>query len=200
LGLRFVPQVVKSKRQLILEYRQTHGLENAGAQEIRLIQAELGRTGSGQRLSLSYIASVLRQAGTRVDFNSRYVDPWMEEPYATRLTGLLQFRDLETTEGALCNLDQAYREYQKAADRKGVTLVRSLGLKGKLRAEGLAANPRVSPERRAEKREIASWFRVWLENPDIFFDWLEVRKRSEEFQTTFARPGSHTPPSPERED
>lgn len=180
--------MAKSKRQLILEYRQAHRLENAGAQEIRSIQAELGRMGAGQRPTLSYIANVLRQAGTRVDFNSRYVDPWMEEPYATRLTGLLQFRDLQTAEGALRKLDQAYREYQRASDHKGVQLVRSLVLKGKLRAEGLAANPRVSPARRAEKREIASWFRVWLETPDLFFDWLEVRKSSEEFQSTLARP------------
>jgi len=188
--------VAKTKKQLILEYRQEHGLENAGAQEIRLIQAELGRLDPGRRPSLSYIANVLREAGTRVEFNHRYVDPWMEDPYATRLKGLLQFRDLETAEGALRKLDEAYREYQKASDRKGVNLVRSLALKGKQRAEGLAANPRVSRARRAEKREVASWFRVWLESPDLFLDWLEVRKRSEEFQTTFPRPGGGpSPPS-----
>jgi hypothetical protein len=68
-------------------------------------------------------------------------------------------------------------------------------LKGKQRAEGLAANPRVSLARRAEKREIAAWFRVWLESPDLFFDWLEVRKNSEEFQTTFPPPaGGLSPP------
>jgi len=186
--------VVKSKKQLILEYRQAHGLENAGAREIRSIQAELGRVGAGQRPSLSYIANVLRQAGTRVDFNDRYVDAWMEEPYATRLTGLLQFRDLEAAEGALRKLDQAYRDYQKASDSKGIKLVRSLGLRGKLRAEGLAANPRVSPARRAEKHEIASWFRVWLESPGIFFDWLEVRKKSGQFLEAFASPSRDASP------
>ena len=187
--------MAKSKNQLILEYRDERGLENAGAQEIRLIQAELGRLDPGRRPSLSYIANVLREAGTRVEFDHRYVDPWMEEPYAARLKGLLQFRDLETAECALRKLDEAYREYQKASDRKGVNLVRSLALKGKQRAEGLAANPRVSLARRAEKREIAAWFRVWLESPDLFFDWLEVRKNSEEFQTTFPPPaGGLSPP------
>jgi hypothetical protein len=192
--------VIKGKKQLILEYRQEHGLENAGAQEIRLIQAELGRLDPERRPSLSYIANVLREAGTRVDFNHRYVDPWMEEPYAARLKGLLQFRDLETAESALRRLDEAYREYQKASDRKGASLVRSLALKGKQRAEGLAANPRVSPARRAEKGEIACWFRVWLQSPDLFFDWLEARKSSEEFQTTLARPGGGPPPPSGRDD
>jgi hypothetical protein len=188
-------RVIKRKKQLILEYQQEHGLENAGAQEIRLIQAELARLYPGQRPSLAYIANVLREAGARVDFNHRYVDPWMEDPYATRLKGVLQFRDLETAECALRKLDEVYREYQKASDRKGANLVHSLALKGKQRAEGLAVNPRVSPARRAEKREIAAWFRVWLESPDLFFDWLEARKNSEEFQTTLARAENHPSPS-----
>ena len=188
--------MVKRKKQLILEYRLEHGLESAGAKEIRRIQAEIGRLDPGRRPSLSYIANVLREAGTRVEFNHRYVDPWMEEPYAARLTGLLQFRDLETAECALRKLDEAYREYQKASDRKGAKLVRLLALKGKQRAEGLAANPRISPTRRAEKGEIASWFRLWLESPGLFFDWLEVRKSSEEFQTILARPAGDPPPPP----
>jgi hypothetical protein len=49
----------------------------------------------------------------------------------------------------------------------------------------LAANPRVSPDKRAEKREIATWFRIWLETPELFFDWLELRKASEEFRRLF---------------
>jgi len=179
--------VPKTKKQLILEYRQQHGLENASAPEIRRLQAELGRLSAGERPSLSYIASVLREAGTCVDFDSPYVDPWMEEPYSTRLKGLLQFGDLDTAETALRSLDAAYWEYQSTSDCKGANLARSLGLKGKQRAESLAASLRVSPARRTEKREIALWFRVWLETPDIFFDWLEVRKRSEEFQTLFGR-------------
>ena len=176
----------KTKKQLILEYCRERGLQSADAREIRSIQAELGRQlGPNERPSLSYIANVLRQAGTRVEFNNRYVDPWMEEPYATRLQGLLQFRDLDTAEVALRKLDKAYREYQQASDPTGARLVRSLILKGKQRAESLAASPRVNPARRAQKREIADWFRVWLETPDIFFDWLEMRKRAEEFQRLF---------------
>src|SRR5215471_425381 len=105
--------VPKTKKQLILEYCQQHGLDTASGQGIRRLQAELGRLCEGARPSLSYIANVLREAGARVDFDSRFVDPWMEEPYATRLKGTLQFSDLETAEAALRSLDAAYREYQK---------------------------------------------------------------------------------------
>lgn len=176
----------KSKKQLILEYCRERGIQSASIFEIRSIQAALGRQlGPNERPSLSYIANVLRRAGAHVDFNDRYVDPLMGEPYATRLQGLLQFRDLKTAEIALRRLDEAHREYERISDRTGAKLVRSLVLKGKQRAESLAASPRVNAARRAQKREIADWFRVWLETPDIFFDWLELRKCSEEFQRLF---------------
>ena len=121
-----------------------------------------------------------------MDYDDRYVDPLMEEPYASRLEGALQFRDLESAEASLQKLDAIYREYRNASDRVGTTLVRSLVLKGRQRAESLAANSRVSPEKRREKQEIANWFRVWLETSDLFFDWLELRKESEEFQHLFS--------------
>jgi hypothetical protein len=43
----------------------------------------------------------------------------------------------------------------------------------------------VEAHKRAEKVEIAGWFRIWLETPDAFFDWLDVRKQSPEFRAKF---------------
>jgi hypothetical protein len=158
-----------------------------GEQAIRGIQAALERRlGPDDGASLSYIASVLREAGTRVDYQDRFTDPLMEEPYASRLRGRLQFRDFPTAESSLRTLDAIYREYRAASDREGASLVRSLVLKGKQRAASLGSNPRISPQKRLEKQEIARWFRVWLETADLFFDWLELRKQSEEFQRLFS--------------
>lgn len=132
---------------------------------------------------------MLRATGVRVElpkrFDDRYLDPEMNEPYASRLAGALHFGDFAEAESAIRQLDGFYREYRSASDRLGTTLVRALVIKGKQRAESLARNPRVSEEKRREKQEIASWFRVWLEVPDLFFDWLEMRKQSEEFRSLF---------------
>lgn len=116
----------------------------------------------------------------------------MEEPYASRLAGALEFRDFASAEASLQKLDALYREYREVADRVGTSLVRSLVLKGKQRAESLGANARVNPEKRREKQEIANWFRVWLEASDLFFDWLELRKQSEEFQRLFSNHDGRT--------
>ena len=177
---------MSTKKQLILDSFRTHGWERAGQEEIRAVEAELRRAlGPAGKTSFSYIASVLRKTGARVDYEDRYADPWMEEPYARRLKGVLQFGDLAAAEASLRQLDAIYREYLQAADRVGTQLVRSLIVKGKQRAGSLAASPRVSQERRQQKQEIATWFRVWLETPEIFFDWLELRKQSEEFLRLF---------------
>jgi len=181
-GRRSVPE---TKKQIILEYCRRKALERIGLQEIRALANELrGRLGS--RTSPSYIAGVLRAAGMKVDYQDRFADPPIEEPYASRLRDLLEFHDLASAEASLQKLHELYREYRDASDRAGVRWVRSVVQKGKLRASSLAANPRLRPEKRVEKAEIAVWFRIWLETPDLFFDWLDVRKACEEFRRLFS--------------
>jgi hypothetical protein len=175
-----------SKKQLILDYRARHALAQAGERDLRLIQKDFrDRLAGASPPDLSYIASVLRQAGTQVDYEDRYSDPAIPASYAGRLEGVLRFHDLATAEDALVKLDAAYRDYQSASDHAGERLVRTLILRGKQRAESLASSGRVSPKKRIEKREIANWFRIWLESPGLFFGWLEVRKQTHEFRTLF---------------
>jgi hypothetical protein len=176
-----------SKKQLILSSCEKAQLQRIGAREIRAIEADVRRhLGSSSKVSLSYIANVLRRAGKRVEYDDRFVDPWMEEPYASRLEGVLKFNDLKSAEDSLRKLDVIYRGYREVADREGAHLIRTLVLKGKERAKSLASNPRVNPEKRREKEEIAFWFTVWVDNVDLFFDWLEIRKQSEEFRRLFS--------------
>ena len=190
-----------SKKQMILDCSAERRLERAGLAELRLIRNSVhDRIGSGPAPSLSYIANVLRRAGTPVDYEDRYTDPEIPQAYASRLEGALHFNDLASAEDALRRLDAAYHDYQAASDFAGQRLVRKLVLRGKQRAESLAANSRVSEEKRLQKREIANWFRVWLESPGLFFEWLAVRHQAEEFQRMFAAHPATTAaePSPER--
>src|SRR5690348_15004044 len=182
-----------TKKQLIHELKVARGLAQAGADEIRAIQADLrARLGPQHKTSASYIANVLRADGVRVNYQDRYVDSVIPEPYARRLEGLLQFHDFTDAEAALRKLDDAYREYRSVSDRDGTTFVRELAAKGRQRAEGIAGNGRVREEKRREKGEIARWFKLWLDLPDLFFDWLEMRKRSEEFKQLFSNHNGHS--------
>jgi phytoene dehydrogenase-like protein len=175
-----------TKKQAILDYCRARKLQLVDQKELRAVQDELRcRLSPQDKTSLAYIASVLREAGLQVEYEDRYSDPIMQEPYASRLAGVLEFHDLASAERSLRKLDAVYRDYRDARDRVGMNLVRALTTKGKLRAQSLAANPRVQPQKRLEKQEISRWFQVWLETPDLLSDWLALRKSSEEFRALF---------------
>ena len=175
-----------SKKQILLDFFQARARQPIEVGDLHAARDELRRhVGPGIKTSLGYIAAVLREAGYEVRYEDRYSDPVMPEPYASRLKGVLEFHDLASAERSLLRLDAIFREYSNAADRPGMTMVRALVKKGKLRAQSLASNPRVQFLKRQEKQEIARWFQVWLETPDLFADWLALRKSSAEFRSLF---------------
>jgi hypothetical protein len=49
----------------------------------------------------------------------------------------------------------------------------------------IARNQSVNERKRAEKAEMAEWFTVWLNQPEIFADWLALRRRAPDFLTRF---------------
>jgi hypothetical protein len=176
-----------SKKQILLDFFQARDKRPIEAGDLNAARNELRRQlGPGDRTSPEYIASILREAGYEVHYEDRYSDPVLPEPYASRLKGVLEFRDLASAEQSLLRLDAIFREYQSAGDQAGMKWVCTLAKKGKLRAEGLARSGRVQARKRQEKQEIARWFQVWLETPDLFADWLALRKSSDEFRNLFA--------------
>ena len=56
----------------------------------------------------------------------------------------------------------------------------------KLQAELLARDRKLSLEERAEQEEIVEWLKVWIQTPSLFADWLELRRRSTDFQKKFS--------------
>ena len=103
---------------------------------------------------------------------------------------LLHFATLEEAEATLRRLDALWRESRAAGDGARAAHVLEVAREGRRRAQMIAGNRRVAPEKRAEKEEIRQWFRVWLESPDVFFDWLELRKQSPEYVERFGREGA----------
>ena len=82
-------------------------------------------------------------------------------------------------------LDELMRKFRDHGEKAAVERVLEVARLGKRRAEMISRNHKVEPQKRAEKIEIASWFRIWLETPDSFFDWLDLRKQSPEFHEKF---------------
>ena len=100
-------------------------------------------------------------------------------------THLLHFATLDEAEATLRRLDALWRESRNVGNTARAARVLEMAREGRRRAQMIAGNRRVAAEKRAEKEEIRQWFRIWLETPDAFFDWLELRKQSPEFVKRF---------------
>lgn len=178
-------QDLKTKKSLILETAREINVQKWTPAEIdqlrrRLLaeHGEAGKTGS------DYIADVLKDAGHKVLLT---LQEEAEEQYEEEFEDLLHFKTLGDAEVSVMRLDELMRKFQAQGERAAVERVLNVARLGKRRAEMIARNRKVEPQKREEKLEIANWFRIWLETPDAFFDWLDVRKQSPEFHAKFPR-------------
>jgi len=106
-------------------------------------------------------------------------------PPAGEFAHVLRFATLEEAEATLRRLDAMWRESRAADDGPRAARVLEIAREGRHRAQMIAGNRHVAAAKRAEKEEIRQWFRVWLEAPESFFDWLELRKQAPEFVGRF---------------
>src|SRR6266849_2582069 len=170
-------EALETKKAMILRAAAAIGAEKWTAAEIDQLRRKLladhgaeGKTGS------DYIAEVLQSAGWKVVLTAQ------EE-----VEDLLHFKTLGDAEVSLMRLDELLRRFKAHGENAAAERVMEVGRLGKRRAEMISRNHKVEAHKRAEKEEIASWFRIWLENPDAFFDWLDVRKQTPEFREKFPR-------------
>jgi hypothetical protein len=172
-----------TKKSEILEVARGLGAAKYTPAEIEQIRRQLlARHGGAVKTSAEYIASVLQEAGLRV---VRSVHEDATENYEEEFDDLLHFSTLEDAEMCLIRLDELLRKFQEEENKHGMARVREVALLGRRRAEMIAHNHKVEAPKRAQKEEIARWFGIWLETPDAFFDWLEMRKQSPEFRERF---------------
>jgi hypothetical protein len=174
-----------TKKALILEIARELAVPRFTPAEVEQIRRQLvARLGASGKTSPDYIAGVLETAGLRIVWSTK-ADT--EGKYEEEFQDLLRFATLEDAEMCLVRLDELYRKFQSEEERAAVERVLEVARLGRRRAEMIARNHRVEPEKRSEKEEIMQWFTVWLDTPDTFFDWLELRKASPDFQKRFAR-------------
>lgn len=178
------PEDSPTKKELILAVARDLAKPRFTPAEIEQIRRQLiAHLGERGKTSPDYIVSVLEQAGLRVVV-SRRSDT--EGKYEEEFADLLHFSTLDDAEMSLIRLDELLRKFQGAGDHAAAERVREVARLGRRRAEMIARNHKVDEKKRAEKLEIAQWFAIWLATPGAFFDWLEVRRQSPDFQSKFA--------------
>jgi len=172
-----------TKKALILEAAEDLGKPRFTPAEIEQIRRKLiAQLGAQGKTSADYIVSVLEEAGMKVVWSTKSdTEGRCEEEFAD----LLHFSTLEEAEMCIVRLDELFRKFLHEHERAAAERVREVARLGRRRAEMISRNHKVDTAKRAAKEEIAHWFGIWLETPDAFFDWLEVRKQSPDFLKKF---------------
>jgi hypothetical protein len=172
-----------SKKDLILAAAREIQTTNWTPAEIDQLRRRLiAQHGEAGKTSTEYITEVLKYAGFKLLLT---LQEEAEDQYEEEFEDILHFKTLQDAEVSLMRLDELMRRFQTHGEKAAVERVLNVARLGKRRAEMIARNQKVQAQKRAEKEEMASWFRIWLETPDAFFDWLDVRKQSPEFQSKF---------------
>jgi hypothetical protein len=179
----------RTKRELIIEVWEHLDCETVGARELAEIAAVLSeRFGAGAVESPAQLARLLADEGAELrhaevlEADARWR---ARDPYEAMFRNVLRFADFAQAAASLKRLENLRREFARKKDQEGLRRVRELAMKGKRRAQMIARNRAVNERKRAEKLEIAEWFTVWLQTPELFQDWLALRQRAPDFQRRF---------------
>jgi hypothetical protein len=186
----------RAKRDLIIETWTRLGCPAVDEKVLREIQHALGeRFGTAAIDSPASIARVLadENADLRhpevIEFDARWRESELKRDALEQIRKGDPKKPL-TLKGATATLKRLENLRKKFASENDVTKLRALreaAINEKTRAQLLARDAMLRDQTRSVQMEIVEWFRVWLEAPDIFNDWLELRRRSREYQEKFSR-------------
>jgi hypothetical protein len=177
-----------TRTDLILEVWEALDCESVGAKELGEIQKAIeDRFGPGAVASPTSIARTLADEGAvlrhpeilEADTN------WRQSDGAFATLSNFVIHDFETAEQFIGQLDTLARDFQSRNDRREMAKTRWAAVAAKRQALSIAKSPKFNVRERAQNQEIAGWLTIWIESPEIFGDWLELRKRSTEFQKRF---------------
>ncbi|HEX8146146.1 MAG TPA: hypothetical protein VF591_03000 [Pyrinomonadaceae bacterium] len=183
----------RTKRELMIEVWEHLDCESVGAKELEAVrEAVRERFGEGAVESPARVARVLADEGAELrhaevlELDARWRT---QDPYEAAFRNVLKFSTFEEAAQSIRRLDNLRKQFRRKGDKAGLRRVQETVLKGKQRAQMIARNPAVNERKRQEKAEMAEWFTVWLNQPEIFEDWLALRLASKDFRARFLEEG-----------
>lgn len=194
-------------RDLIIEVWEALDCESVGAYELERIEEALReKFGEGALESPAWIARTVADEGAVLRHPEVFECDlkWRKQKLEQgSFQDGLDFSNLSSAFESVVKLEEERMEGHKGTVEKGQgkrgidnTTAESKKLRGIVRAAReevlLRASSKIlSENQRQEANEISEWLRVWLQAPELFSDWLDLRRRSPEFRRRFqaeARP------------
>ncbi|HEV2905238.1 MAG TPA: hypothetical protein VGW32_09330, partial [Pyrinomonadaceae bacterium] len=93
--------------------------------------------------------------------------------------------NIEEAGALIGKMEKLRQEFERDDDEPRLEELKTLAADARQRAEALGKNRKLDEPVRIEQSEIAEWLKVWLQTPMLFENWMELRRRSEEFRGKF---------------
>jgi hypothetical protein len=182
----------RNKRDLIIEVWEYLDCESVGASELEQIQQALTeKFGAGAVTSPASIARTVADEGAvlrhpevfQCDVN------WREQNLKRwEFRQRLDFSDFSSAFASVVRLEEKRLQLQLSDEATGAIGLRELReIVVAVRKDSLlqARSKILDSSVRERLKEISEWLTVWLQSPELFSDWLDLRRRSPEYKKKF---------------
>lgn len=179
----------RNKTDLIIEIWEKLDCESIGASELEAIEIVVREQyGDGAVDSPMRMARLLADEGAELrhsEIMELYLARATDRPYDAALRNIIDLTDLRSAQRSLRDLENLRLKYKAGGDKQGLRHTKEIAIAAKDLAAETAARENVASDERELNAEIAQWFTIWLQTPELFESWVELRQGSAEFQTTF---------------
>lgn len=182
----------RTKHDLIIEVWEDLDCESVGAHELEQIQQALGeKFGEGALASPASIARTVADEGAVLRHPEVFASDvkWREQNLKKwEFREELNFTDLAVAFDSVVKLEERRLQLQLDGDATALKELRGMVMATR-KDLGLRARSKVLEAAvREQLKEIFEWLTVWLQSPELFSDWLDLRRRSTEFNRKFPEP------------
>jgi len=175
-----------SKKEMVLEIYDREAMGEVTAREIAVInEALVAEYGEGGAMAPAEIARILREEDLPVRFEQVFRMMTPTEKYENLFDALAYNESLEQAERAIRRIDELRRGFDRQGDLTGVRFALQTARFAKKNAEERVTAMELGTRQQRIHAEIARWFTIWLQTPDLFAEWLALRKSAREFRNLF---------------
>lgn len=179
----------RTRQELIIEVWEALDCESVGERELLAIQNVLRESlGAGAVVSPAAIARELADEGATLrhpevlNCDTRWREQQLVDLFEP---GVLDFSNLASAEASFEAIEKARSAAERNGNAEQLKRLRELMVQYRQEAQ-LVSRSKIIPQlERSVANEISHWLTVWLEQPQLFPDWLSLRQRSSEYQGKF---------------
>ena len=179
----------RTKRDLIIEVWEALDCESVGAFELEQIQQALReKFGEGTLESPASIARTVADEGAVLrhpevfDCDAKWRERLMSEDAPLES---LSFSNLSDASESIKKLESWRKQFAEERRQAELHRLEQFTLKTKQVLQLESRSRVVDRKRRVEADEIAWWLTIWMQDPALFQEWVDLRKRSPEFVEKF---------------